>query len=72
MKKHTHRAVAELTRERCFMGPITNPVGGENRAAHGNITITESCRCGMERRINVNGRHVERGHWVNDIYKPAR
>lgn len=32
-------------------------------AAHGGVTVVETCSCGARRRINVNGRHVENGTW---------
>ena len=35
----------------------------ENRAAHGNVCVTEHCSCGYQRRRNVNGVHVEQGPW---------
>ncbi len=66
--KHRHAPVRELTRERPFMGPVHNSVRGPNPAAHGGVTITESCRCGMERRINVNGRYREAGRWCQDLW----
>lgn len=37
----------------------------EKRAAHGNVCVVDTCRCGAERQTNVNGRHVERGPWSN-------
>lgn len=62
MKTHKHKAKPALTRERCFSGPVS---GAEpNRAAHGNITVTEQCQCGATRKTNVNGHHVERGGWA--------
>lgn len=56
---HRHRAIRTVTR--CFSGPVRWP---ENRAAHGNVEERSYCRCGAERRANVNGRHVERGAWT--------
>ena len=61
MKTHKHKADPQLTRERCFAGPI--PGAEENRAAHGNVTIRQQCRCGATRAANVNGRHIELGDW---------
>lgn len=43
-----------------FCGPVSRE---ENPAAHGNITRVERCRCGAERCININGRHIEQGEW---------
>lgn len=38
------------------------PYTHENRAAHGNVVVTEECEeCGGRREVNVNGRHVEYG-----------
>jgi len=56
--QHQHRAAE--TRTRCFAGPVAFP---ENPAAHGNVVVISRCRCGAERRENVNGRHLERGPW---------
>jgi len=53
-----HRA--ESTRVSGFTGPVSRD---ENRAAHGNICETETCRCGAERSTNINQHHVERGIW---------
>lgn len=62
MTERTHRHTAADTDERPFDGPITS-ARQPNTAAHGNITETDKCRCGAERRRNVNGRHVETGQW---------
>ena len=44
-----------------FAGPVS---ADENRAAHGNVCNTERCcRCGAERRTNVNQWHREEGRW---------
>jgi hypothetical protein len=44
-----------------FSAPIS---GAEyNPAAHGNVKITEHCRCGAVRHCNINGRHEEQGPW---------
>lgn len=37
----------------------------ENRAAHGGIAVEETCRCGAERIVNVNGTHTEKGAWCS-------
>lgn len=34
-----------------------------NPAAHGNITSLETCSCGATRKVNINGAHLEYGHW---------
>ncbi len=60
-KNHKHRAAT--TTERCFSGPVASGTR-ENPAAHGNIRVAELCRCGAQRRTNVNGRHSETSGWV--------
>jgi len=57
---HRHRPASSSTRP--FFGPVSLR---ENRAAHGNVTIVDRCRCGCVRSTNVNGNHVERGAWVS-------
>lgn len=43
------------------------PYTHENRAAHGNITYTETCLdCGAERAVNCNQVHVEFSPWGAD------
>lgn len=48
------------TSESGYVGPVSHE---DNRAAHGNIMRSEVCRCGAERHVNINGRHVEQGVW---------
>jgi hypothetical protein len=43
----------------------------QNPAAHGNICVVDTCRCGAQRRTNVNQIHVERGPWT-DVEGGAR
>lgn len=57
----THKHKPKYSTIRPFTGPIVGV--RENRAAHGGIQVHEVCRCGSERYLNVNGRHVERGPW---------
>jgi hypothetical protein len=47
--------------------PFQGPIHGArlNPAAHGNVCIVATCRCGAARRSNVNQRHAERGPWVS-------
>jgi hypothetical protein len=59
--RQTHRHTARTSAVRPFFGGVARV---ENRAAHGNVTRVERCGCGAERRVNINGRHVERGAWV--------
>lgn len=49
----------------CFAGPVAQePYTHENRAAHGGICYTETCRyCGDERSVNANQMHQEVGPW---------
>lgn len=50
---------------RCFDGPVAvPPYTDENPAAHGNVCVTEECeRCGAQRDVNINQRHVEYSTW---------
>ena len=66
---HRHYPVKELNRERAYCGPVPFPVR-ENQMAHGSITLFQSCSCGFERRINVNGSHREVGRWHNPDLGP--
>jgi hypothetical protein len=44
-----------------FRGPVTRE---ENRAAHGNVCVTDECyACGARRKRNVNRRFEEIGPW---------
>jgi hypothetical protein len=62
---------ADKTSEpRCFTGPVAGgfSIGSGdpseyNPAAHGNIEVTETCRCGAERRVLINQLHHEYGPW---------
>jgi len=63
MRAHTHRHRPARERVRGFSAPAKG-ARRQVRAAHGNVTVTATCRCGLERQTNVNGRHVERGAWV--------
>lgn len=56
-----HRAVRSA--DYAFTCPVSHPVDGENRAAHGNITRVETCSCCAVRRININQTHEEVGQW---------
>lgn len=56
-----HRHTVETSRTSCFSGPVSRD---ENPSAHGGITEHQTCSCGATRRININGGHVEKGHWV--------
>ena len=62
MRRHQHRPIRELHRERGFRGPVPFPVK-PNPSAHGWVTLFDTCQCGFERWINVNGRHREVGRW---------
>ena len=55
----THANIREL-RTTGFTGPVN--VREENRAAHGNVCVSEECcACGSRRDRLVNGRHEEVG-----------
>lgn len=44
---------------------ISGPVSrDENRAAHGNVCVHESCACGAVRHTNINVAHFEQGAWA--------
>ncbi len=49
------------TRDEPFIGSVSATDSDER--AHGGITEVDVCRCGAERRANVNGRWVEQGTW---------
>ena len=50
---------------RPFSGPVSRD---EVRAAHGNITVTETCvACRGRRDVNLNGSHEEAGPWAADV-----
>lgn len=59
-------AAASESEPRCYTGPVSESRPGSeyNRAAHGNIEITETCRCGAQRHTLVNGRHKEHSGWT--------
>lgn len=61
MKTHRHRA--KHTRD---AGPYFWPVrqDRQNEAAHGGVRFVATCACGAQRETLVNGRHVERGRWI--------
>lgn len=63
MPTHTHRHRPAHSVDRPYSGPVASP---ENPAAHGNIVRIDTCRCGAQRRSNINQTHVERGPWVTD------
>ena len=56
---HQHRAAKRT--ERPYSGPVA--ARKQNPAAHGNVTRVETCTCGAERKVNINGHHTERGPW---------
>jgi hypothetical protein len=51
-------------RDYSYMGSVAvEPYTQENQAAHGNICRVQTCRCGAERLILINGRHTETSPW---------
>lgn len=69
MYEHRHRAVPKLRRVGPFICAVVWP---ENVAAHGNIMVTDRCRCGQTRLSNINGLHIERGPWHKPQAVPYR
>jgi hypothetical protein len=58
MCSHTKTKVIS---EKCFSGSVSK---NQNPAAHGNVCYTEECLyCGLQRDVNVNQNHVEKGSW---------
>jgi hypothetical protein len=48
-----------------YSGSVATSTDEQNPAAHGGISYTLTCTdCGATRRVNENGRHVERGPWI--------
>lgn len=58
-KTHQHRG--RVSKTYGFTGCV-NPARC-NPAAHGNIRVVDTCRCGAVRVTLVNRRHEERGPW---------
>lgn len=62
METCPHAHTRQIGDDRPFVGPVSTR--DENRAAHGNITITLECiACGARRDVNINQCHTERGPW---------
>ena len=59
----SHQHQVRQTKVRPFFGPVSPE---QNRAAHGHRTLVEICTCEATRKININGRHEERGPWKED------
>lgn len=57
-KGHWHSA--NTCKEVPYSGPVSKD---ENRSAHGNVCVIETCTCGSIRKSNINGMHVEKGEW---------
>ena len=60
-RKGAHRHAVARTEDVGFRGPVAFP---GNPAAHGNICVVATCRCGAVRHTNVNQSHIERGVWI--------
>lgn len=59
MTTHRHRAYDfDVYPWRCATPLACTP------AAHGNVTLVDLCRCGATRKTTVNGKHEERGEWI--------
>ena len=65
-----HRHGIQRSQQRPFTGSV--PSSHPDPGAHGNITIKDECRCGAVRLTNVNGTHIERGHWWIDSAPPRK
>ena len=56
---HRHRVMS--VRTQCWIGCV-DPEACDG-ASHGNITDTQTCRCGATRQAEINGRHEVTGPW---------
>lgn len=66
MKTHKHKGTL-VGHERCF-NHCVNP-GDCEPGAHGNVTYTVQCKCGVQREVNVNQGWVEYGPWKQTVNK---
>lgn len=67
MRRCDHQNAVEDRDVYCYTGSVAvEPYTHENRAAHGNITVTDRCQCGAARARLVNGIHQEFGPWSID------
>jgi hypothetical protein len=59
-----HETITE-GRAECYMGGVAvHPYTHQNPAAAGGVSVLQTCTgCGAQRRVNVNGSHVERAPW---------
>jgi hypothetical protein len=63
-KRHRHTAqdnpeARPLGFNRCVSPRDCSP------GAHGNVVWAETCACGAQREVAVNGRHMETGAWTH-------
>ncbi len=59
--QHKHTRHSEPTG---FVRSVSSRTNTQNRAAHGGVTYTETCRdCGAHREVNSNGREDEYSDW---------
>ena len=61
---HEHTSISE--RDQAHTGCVAPYRGAATPcepAAHGGITRIETCSCGAQRRLNLNGGHREEGAW---------
>ena len=64
----TGHQVDETCDERCYTGCVAHePYTACNPASHGNVVVTETCRCGAARSRAVNQCHEEVGPWGNPL-----
>jgi len=59
---YRHRHTAATRTETPYRGTAAG-ARRENPAAHGSLTIVETCDCGATREVAANGRHRELGRW---------
>lgn len=63
---HKHIAInADIATARPYFGRARG-TRRENPAAHGGVSYVYRCACGAEQVVNVNGRAIERGAWIDD------
>lgn len=68
---HRHKADPSMRQDLPYFISVAESdrygVSRQNQRAHGNIIARDECKCGAVRLTNVNGRHIERGPWLDNI-----
>jgi hypothetical protein len=62
MKTRPHHAPIRAQRTERGFERCANPAACQP-GAHGNITVVDVCRCGAQRRANLNQAHYESSGW---------